>query len=88
MYTGLHSKHKLSGFMPIVTWFPLFKVEPPSSLATPVNVNTPILHLNGRSDPIVPLIPAGSKSKATMEEIFSNYELKNRIGTHKTIMGP
>ena len=65
--------------MPIVTWFPLLKVEPPSSLATPVDVNTPILHLNGLSDPIVPLIPAGSKSKVVMEEIFSNYELKNRI---------
>ena len=58
------------------------------SLASPVNVNTPILHLNGLSDPIVPLIPAGSKSKAAMEEIFSNYELKNLIGTHKTTMSP
>ena len=35
VYTALHSKHKLGGFMPIVTWFPLLKVEPPSSLATP-----------------------------------------------------
>ena len=87
VYTALHSKHKLGGFMPIVTWFPLLKVEPPSSLATPVNVNTPVLHLNGLSDPIVPLIPAGSNSKAAMEEIFSNYELKNRIGTHTTTMG-
>merc|ERR1712130_129911 len=88
IYTALHSKHKLGGFMPIVTWFPLLKVEPPSELPTPVNVNTPILHLNGLSDPIVPLIPAGSRSKAAMEEVFSNYEMKNRIGTHTTTMGP
>merc|ERR1712130_886307 len=88
IYTALHSKHKLGGFMPIVTWFPLLKVEPPSELPTPVNVNTPILHLNGLSDPIVPLIPAGSRSKAAMEEFFSNYEMKNRIGTHTTTMGP
>ena len=66
MYTALHSKHKLGGFMPIVTWFPLLKVEPLSSLANPVN---------GLSDAIVPLIPAGSKSKVVMEEIFSNYKL-------------
>ena len=54
-----------------------------------VNVNTPILHLNGLSDPIVPLIPAGSKSKVVMEEIFSNYELWTRLSTtHTTTMGP
>merc|ERR1712233_18893 len=69
IYTALHSKHKLGGFMPIVTWFPLLKVEPPSELPTP-------------------LIPAGSRSKAAMEEVFSNYEMKNRIGTHTTTMGP
>ena len=43
--------------MPIVTWVPLLKQEPPSDLPTPVNMDTPILHLNGAQDPIVPLLP-------------------------------
>ena len=34
IYTALHSKHKLGGFMPIVTWVPLLKTEPPSDLPT------------------------------------------------------
>ena len=86
IYTALHSKYKLAGFIPIVTWVPLLKVEPPSSLPTPVNVNTHILHLNGLFDPIVSTI-AGSRSAAAMKKVFPNYELKNSVGTHMLTMG-
>ena len=88
IYTALHSKHRLGGFLPIVTWVPRLRAEPLSSKPTPVNVDTPILHLNGLMDPIVPVFPAGSRSAAAMKEVFTNYELKNRIGTHLTTMGP
>ena len=88
VYTALHSKHKLGGFMPIVTWVPLLKQEPPSDLPTPVNVDTPILHLNGAQDPIVPIVPAGLKSKAALEKVFTNYEFKSRTGTHTTSINP
>ena len=88
IYTALHSKYKLGGFLPMVTWVPMLQVEPPSSLPTPVNKHTPILHLNGLMDPIVPVIPAGVMSEDAMKEVFTNYELKNRAGTHGTTMGP
>ena len=88
VYTALHCKHKLGGFMPLVTWVPLLKTEPPSDLPTPVNVDTPILHLNGAFDSIVPIIPAGLRSAAAMEKVFPNYEFKTRIGNHFTTVGP
>ena len=66
----------------------MLQAEPLSSLPTPANVATPILHLNGLMDPIVPVFPAGSRSEAAMEEVLTKYQLKKRIGTHFTTMGP
>ena len=51
----------------IVTWLPLRKVEPLTSLPTPVNRDTPILHMNGMADMIVPLWPAGKKTEKAMK---------------------
>lgn len=87
LYYTLHGRYKLGGFIPIVTWLPLLQPEPPSSLPKPVNWNSPILHLNGLFDPIVPL-PCGYATKRAMEPVFPNYQLKNRIGTHTTTTSP
>ena len=67
LYTAIHTKYKLGGFIPIVTWLPLRKVEPLTSLPTPVNRDTPILHMNGMADMIVPLWPAGKKTEKAMK---------------------
>ena len=69
LYTAIHTKYKLGGFIPIVTWLPLRKVEPLTSLPTPVNRDTPILHMNGMADMIVPLWPAGKKTEKAMKEV-------------------
>ena len=69
LYTAMHTKYKLGGFLPIVAWLPLRKIEPPSSLPVPVNKDTPILHMNGMLDPIVPVLPAGMMTKQSMNEV-------------------
>jgi len=74
LYTAIHTKYKLGGFIPIVTWLPLLKVEPLTSLPTPANRDTPILHMNGMADPIV--WPAGTKTAEAMEEVFTDYTFK------------
>jgi len=87
LYTALHTRYKLGGFVPIVTWLPLLKAEHPTTLREPVNKYTPILHMNGLADLIVPL-PAGSATRKAMEQVFPNYQLKNKIGTHLTTVNP
>ena len=84
LYTALHTQYKLGGFIAIITWLPLLKLEPPDSLPTPVNKDTPILHMNGNLDVLVP--PAVGRACATaMQQVFTNYQQKNVKGNHKTI---
>lgn len=88
LYTAMHSKYKLGGFIPIVTWLPLAQQEPPSAMSPrPRNWNTPILHLNGLQDFVVGQI-AGRKTKKEMEKVFKKYTFKVRLGSHGTTMGP
>merc|ERR1711862_78977 len=83
LYTAMHSKHKIGGFIPFGTWLPLLKTDPPSNHDS-VNKNTPILHINGIEDLIVP-IPAGRATSKAMKKVFTNYELKNVHGVHVPI---
>ena len=87
LYTALHTQYKLGGFIAIIAWVPLLKSEPPASLPTPINKDTPILHLNGALDPIVPLNTGWASSKA-MKQVFTNYKLKNTVSTHLTAINP
>jgi len=86
LWTAIHTKYKLGGFIPIVTWLPRAKVEPPKSLPfRPVNKDTPILHMNGMADMIVPVYPAGKKTEKAMKEVFSHYTFKTiPLTTHTT----
>ena len=70
IYTALHSQYKLGGFLPIVAWLPLLKVEPVSSLPVPVNKDTPMFHINGMMDFIVPVVPAGRESEKELKKVF------------------
>ena len=83
LYTALHTKYKIGGFIPIVAWQPLLKIEPPTSLPIPTNKDTPIFHLNGKLDPIVPLI-CGWKTSKAFKQVFTQYNLKMVVGTHTT----
>ena len=84
LYTALHTQYKLGGFIAIITWLPLLKLEPPDSLPNPVNKDTPILHMNGNLDVLVP--PAAGQASATaMRQVFTNYQQKNVMGNHLTI---
>ena len=66
----------------MVGWLPLAKTEPPSQLTTPpVNRDTPILHLNGLQDKIVPMI-CEQKTSEAMNPVFTNYTLQNIPGHH------
>jgi predicted esterase len=87
LYTALHTKYKIGGFIPLVAWQPLLKIEPPASLPTPINKDTPIFHMNGKLDPIVPLI-CGWKTSAAFKQVFSNYNLETVVGTHLTSINP
>ena len=86
LYTALHTRYKLGGFLPMVTWLPLLGSEPPVSLPTPINKDTPIFHMNGNIDEIVPKECGRATAKA-MEPVFTNYEQKNEFGTHLTTLG-
>merc|ERR1712204_116456 len=85
--TAMHSKYKLGGFMPIVTWVPLLKVEPPSSLPVPVNKDTPMFHINGASDMIVSKT-AGRESEKALKKVFSQYSFKAIPGTTHATTAP
>ena len=83
LYTALHTKYKIGGFIPLVAWQPLLKIEPPTSLPIPTNKDTPIFHMNGKLDPIVPLI-CGWKTSAAFKRVFTQYNLETVVGTHLT----
>jgi len=83
LYTAIHSKFKIGAFIPHVTWLPLATAEPPSTWGTPVNQRTPIFHMNGNQDLIVPF-PAGKATFQAMDQVFANYVLNNMPGTHLT----
>ena len=87
LYTALHTKYEIGGFIPLVAWQPLLKIEPPASLPTPINKHTPIFHMNGKLDPIVPLI-CGWKTSEAFKRVFTRYELKTVVGTHLTSVNP
>merc|ERR1712018_170016 len=87
LYTALHTKYKIGGFIPIVTWAPLLKSEPPSSLPIPTNRDTPIFHMNGLADPIVPLV-CGRRTADAFNQVFTRYTQKNVVGTHLTSISP
>jgi lysophospholipase-1 len=86
LYSALHTRYKLGGFLPVVTWLPLLQFEPPASLPTPINKDTPIFHINGNSDLIVPE-ECGLATATAMEPVFTKYEQKNVRGTHLTTLG-
>jgi predicted esterase len=88
LYTAIHTKYKLGGFVPIVSWLPLRKVEYITTLPTPVNKDTPIFHMNGMSDPIVPVFPAGKKTEEEMKKVFTRYTFKAIPGTTHTTTAP
>ena len=83
LYTAIHSKYEIGAFIPTVTWLPLLNEEPPSTLGTPVNKDTPIFHMNGNSDIIVPR-SAGKATEKAMNQVFTNYQLENMLGGHFT----
>lgn len=86
LWTAMYCKYKLGGFVPIVAWLPLAKVEKIPD--NPINKDTPIFHMNGMMDPIVPWVPAGTITKRKMKEVFSNYEFKAIFGTTHTTTAP
>ena len=71
-----------------VSYFEIYwplKLEPPDSLPNPVNKDTPILHMNGNLDVLVP--PAAGQASATaMRQVFTNYQQMNVMGNHLTIV--
>ena len=86
IWTAFHSKYKLGGFIPIVTWAPLRKIyDYPTS---PVNRETPFLYMNGLFDPIVPPVPATQKTKEVLNSVFTNVKTKLKPGTHTTTINP
>ena len=88
LYYAVNGRRKLGALVPLVGWLPLAKKEQPSQLTTPpVNWDTPILHLNGLQDSIVPLI-CGQKTLEAMNPVFSNYTLKNIPGKHSAPYNP
>ena len=82
IYTAIHTKYKLGGFIPTITWLPLRKVEPIDKLPTPINKDTPILQVNGMLDLLV-AFNAGKKTKKDMEKVFTRYQFKGiLLGNH------
>ena len=54
--------------MPTVTWLSLANEEPPSTWGTPANKYTPIFHMNGFTDRIVP-VSAGAATERAMNQV-------------------
>ena len=73
LYTAIHSKYKIGAFIPLVTWLPLINEEPPYTWGRPVNVDTPIFHMNGNIDFFVPK-SAGRATERAMDQV-KNYSL-------------
>ena len=87
LYMAVNTEYKLGGFMGIVTWMPLLNVEP-SSGWQPVNQHTPVLLMNGLLDPIVPVVPAGSRTSEALDSVFSHFSYKRVPGSHFTTVNP
>lgn len=87
LYTALHTKYKLGGFIGIVAWLPLLKVEPPTHF-NPVNANTPLLHINGGLDQIVP-VTAGRATARELRKVIPDYTFElSHFTTHVTTLNP
>ena len=82
IWTAFHSKYKLGGFIPLVTWAPLINVY--DYPRNPENQHTPILYMNGNVDPIVPPVPAFYKTEALLNEYFTDVDATLRVGEHLT----
>lgn len=89
LYISVHTKYKLGGFLPIVGWLPLRKVEPVYNIQpVPININTPMLHITGTLDPLVPNYPCGTTTRDDMQQVFENYQHKAMTGTHALMFNP
>ena len=82
LYTAMHTQYKLGGFIPIITWLPRLQYED----RNPINKDTPIFHVNGNQDIIVPEV-CGQATATAMKPVFTKYEQKNVLGTHLTTLG-
>ena len=87
LYTAVHTKYKLGGFIPFGAWLPLLKCEPITELSSPVNKDTPILQLHGLLDEIVYYAPAATKTKDEMNKVFTKYQFETvSLATHCTTL--
>ena len=85
LYTAVHTRYKLGGFIPFGAWLPLLKPEPITTLTTPVNKDTPILQLHGLLDATVSYTPAATMTKNEMAKVFTRYQFETfAIGGHFT----
>ena len=88
IYTAIHSKHKIGGFLPIVGWLPLRKVERITELPTPVNKDTPIFQLNGMLDEVVHYWPSTKKTAKDLRKVFTKHELHTSKLGHAFTFNP
>ena len=89
LYTAVHCKYKLGGFIPFGAWLPLLKCEPITAISSPVNKDTPILQLHGLLDTIVMYTPAATKTKEEMNKVFTKYQFETvSLGLHHTTINP
>ena len=89
LYTAVHTKYKIGGFIPFATWLPLLRAEPISSAKIPVNKHTPILQLHGLLDTVVTYTPAATMTNMEMNKVFTNYQFENvALGDHFTTLNP
>jgi len=87
LYTAVHTKYKLGGFIPFGAWLPLLKCEPITELSSPVNKDTPILQLHGLLDELVFYNPAATKTKDEMNKVFTKYQFETAsLATHCTTL--
>ena len=89
LYTAVHTKYKLGGFIPFATWLPLLRAEPITAARTPINKHTPILQLHGYLDTVVPYTPAATMTNIEMNKVFSNYQFEIiALADHFTTLNP
>ena len=87
LYTAVHTKYKLGGFIPFGAWLPLLKCEPITALSSPVNKDTPILQLHGLLDTIVSYTPSATKTNEEMNKVFTKYKFETiSLATHMTTL--
>merc|ERR1739845_292042 len=88
-YIAAHTKYKLGGFLPAMGWLPLRLIEPVYKLRpAPVNINTPILHVTGYVDHLVPNTPCGTLTRDDMQKVFTNYQHRALLGGHELEYSP